>query len=306
MHKANVRANEYFWDRWTDIYKVPSPHELARKQIYQSENWKLDGAKYLFFVTSEEPTQYCCFSPNSRTTSMTQKCFDVGVHFAYDNYMIPVYLGNPNMYFDNYSRNKLHIRIDRYSETLRAINEVEIIIPILDEFNYHQVNEILDACILIVNTASLCLLQNMYDHLSKYCANIRIIAQEYWKWSEQEIDYYVTVQNSMRGDELNESVLTRRNDCKAGISEYAYCPDQKIYPCPAYYYHRLDPIGDINSGISSDFASLVALNRSPDCTNCKSVYCQRCSFVNTLRHGMPNIPAEIQCKINLQNSNNFE
>ena len=299
MHKANVRANEYFWDKWIRIYNMPSPHELARKQSYQMENWKLDGAKYLYFVISDKSSQYCCFDSKNRMTQMTQKCFDEGVRYAYDNYMIPVYLGDPSGYLDNYSRNKLHIRIDKYSKTLCAISSVEIIIPIIDESNYQQVNEPLETCILIVksDTVSKCL--KMYNHLSMYCSSIRVIAQEYWKWGDREINDFIITQKRIQGDELDVIGLAYRNDCKAGVSEYAYCPNQKIYPCPGYYYYGLEPIGDIDMGISNDFASLVALNRSQECVKCNSSQCQRCSLVNTLRHGMPNIPANIQCKINL-------
>jgi hypothetical protein len=213
--------------------------------------------------------------------------------------MIPVYLGDPSGYLDNYSRNKLHIRIDKYSKTLCAISSVEIIIPIIDESNYQQVNEPLETCILIVksDTVSKCL--KMYNHLSMYCSSIRVIAQEYWKWGDREINDFIITQKRIQGDELDVIGLAYRNDCKAGVSEYAYCPNQKIYPCPGYYYYGLEPIGDIDMGISNDFASLVALNRSQECVKCNSSQCQRCSLVNTLRHGMPNIPANIQCKINL-------
>ena len=297
MHKANVRANEYFWDNWIRIHDVPSPHELARKQIYQLENWKLDGAKYVYFVLSSEMPSYCSFTTSDKNTVMTKKAFEDGVRYTYNNCMIPVYLGDPISYFDSYSRNKLHVRIDRYNDHFKPINEVEVLIPVFDNQNYRQIKEHFETGILVITNKSLPFFKEMYEHLTEFCFNIRVVAQEYWNWSIEQVHEYTTIFRCLETDSTEGSSI-QNNNCKAGVSEFAYCPDQQFYPCPGFYYMGFDSIGSIDNGISNSFAELMVDSRSPDCVLCVNHNCPRCSLVNTLRHGMPNIPARIQCILN--------
>ena len=300
MHKANARVNEYFWDKWIMVNDQPSPHEMARKRVYQIENWKLDGAKYLYIMLSDSAPSFCNYIPHKAESCMTSDIFYNAVHFAYENQMIPVYIGNPVPYFTTYSRNKLHVRIDRYENTLNAINSVDVILPIFDINNYTLLTEMIDACILSVEETSVAAFSTMFHYLQTYAANIRIVTPGYWTWEEQVKSDYVNQLRCIQVVTDSSNSPSGRNDCRAGITEFCVCPDGKIYPCPGYYMYDLNPIGDVATGISSDFSALVNIKKSKDCMSCSRSNCQRCSLVNTLRLGMPNIPADIQCRFNLR------
>ena len=298
MHKANVRVNEYFWDRWIEQNNQPSPHELERKNAYQAENWKLDGAQYLYLMLSDEEPSFCNYSPSETGKFMTKEDFDKAVHFAYNNYMIPVYVGNPESFFDSYSRNKLHIRIERYSNLLQLNNPIEIFLPIFDSKNFQELDHRIEACILSIDSCSISSCIEMYSYLKQYSSNIRIVTPDYWTWSENIKRSYIEELEQLKSSGLFANT-DDRNDCRAGSTEFAFCPDGKIYPCPGYYFNKLHALGDCNQGISKDFSSLANITKSSDCMSCNCTSCQRCSLVNVLRHGMPNIPAKIQCEYNL-------
>ena len=299
MHKANVKVNEYFWDRWIMQNDQPSPHELERKRAFQIENWKLDGAQYLYFLLSDNETSFCNYASGITGVRMTQEVFDQAVQYAYENHMIPVYIGDPTPFFTTYSRNKLHVRIERYSEHLNEINSVEVIIPIFDSENYQLLNHNIDSCILRIESSGVSKYCTVYKHLKKYAHSIRTVIPNFWTWDSKTSAAYLSQLKQIRSSYNQADSLMVRDDCRAGITEFAICPDGKIYPCPGYYFKHINSLGDCVQGISTDFASLVDIHRSLDCLECNHKECQRCSLANTVRHGMPNIPAKVQCEFNL-------
>lgn len=48
MHQAQVRANDYFWDRLAQCVDFVTPRETERFNAYNGAGWRLDGAKYLW------------------------------------------------------------------------------------------------------------------------------------------------------------------------------------------------------------------------------------------------------------------
>jgi hypothetical protein len=90
MHKATVRANKYFWDKFERLTGLPS--ERA-KQAMDSEHQK---KKYLQFITSDNITPHCSYRNTKSTNNiMTPEVVENGIAFCEANGYTPIFLGTP-------------------------------------------------------------------------------------------------------------------------------------------------------------------------------------------------------------------
>lgn len=67
----------------------------------------------------------------------------------------------------------------------------------------------------------------------------------------KEIVLYVQKENVLKELNLLTDIffITNHGNCKAGEDVFTYAPDGKIYACPAFYYEKMESIGDVNIGI---------------------------------------------------------
>ena len=302
MHKAQIRANEYFWDKLALKLKCSTPYEKNRREVYTTANWRLDGAKYLYFILNEEGVAHCNYATStSKFGSMDMETYNRGIRFARENHMIPVYLGNPKDYIDNsVEKYKLHIRIDYLSKKLEEINEIEYYIPIIDINNYTDIHNPYDTCILRVTANSVGYLDKIIHRILEYVHRINVVKIDYQFWDENTINEYTFQLQRIPADVNKRINLSNDIDnlcCKAGISEFTYAPDGKFYVCPAFYYNGNLSIGDPESTIFVPDGELYTEAKSASCGSCSVKHCQRCYYLNYTAHGMVNYPSKKQCTL---------
>lgn len=305
MHKAQSRANRYFWDRLLDYIDDITPFELNRLQKYKSSGWSIKGAKYLYFLMSNEETSHCMYNtPQYKSRlEMSVETLDQGLAYAYKNDMIPVFLGDPGEKLSKKESRKLHVVIANADLLSAPRSEMEVLIPVVN--NAKSENCIhSDICIYQFNKNSLGDLYNDLIALSANYRRINIKPQDLDLWNEDDIENYkvqIDKYNEYRKENYvaNLNILGTANDnyCLAGTNDLTLAPNGKFYICPAFYHNFTDDdIGDIENGIYVKDPILFSNSKTADCGKC-NVNCMRCKYINIKCTYAINIPADIQCKL---------
>jgi CXXX repeat peptide maturase len=302
MQKAQVRANEYFWYKFTKTTGLPSPfmnERIRRLNITRSN--------YLQIITSDNITPHCNYKNNAKMNNvMSNEIFNKGIFFAENNGFIPVILGHEK----GLQLNSTYLKILSSKEVDKTSDENNITV-----FNNNLENiSILNSnCILLINRDNI---QNLYDFvfkLSKKSERINIILKEIEYYSSSDLERYenqldkikqLVYESYKMENPIEINVLTdilncsQMSNCGAGLNTFALAPNGKIYICPAFYFDNpVNCIGDLDNGINFDFHNLLRLDNAPICQNCDSYHCKRCVYLNRKLTNEFNTPPKIQCQL---------
>lgn len=106
-------------------------------------------------------------------------------------------------------------------------------------------------------------------------------------------------------------VLNKMNNCNAGNTSIVLAPDGRFYPCPAFYYEKVESpqmglggpdnapysIGDINNGLDIKNQQLYKIENAPICCKCDAFQCRRCIWLNRKTTKEINTPSHEQCVV---------
>ena len=304
MQKAQVRANEYFWNRFTEVEDTISPHEKKRKEYYESENWAPDGAKYLYFLVDENCTPICHYHGSGQGLTMSKEIMEKGLCYAEKEHLIPVFIGNPYALLDRVHKNKLHIVFSDSFDKAFLDNPICEFIPV---YNGQSLQAPIhsNACILLVNRISLRHLSDDIKRIVDFSMRINLKFSDIGEWEQSDFELYheqLDYLNESEHQKLNVFAHTelRENSCKAGVSEFTLAPNGKIYSCAGYYYScpdnsicEVDSISQINTITTS----LYDHTKSLKCNSCNNSHCEQCTLHNYLMNGFTNLPAEKFCDL---------
>jgi len=93
-------------------------------------------------------------------------------------------------------------------------------------------------------------------------------------------------------------LLTRMNNCDAGITHLTIAPDGNGYICPAFYYDdEADTLGYWSDIVKKAPANhqLLDLGCAPICSRCDAFHCKRCVYLNKKTTLEVNVPSREQC-----------
>ena len=91
-------------------------------------------------------------------------------------------------------------------------------------------------------------------------------------------------------------LLTRMNNCDAGVANVTLAPNGRFYLCPAFYYaNEEDSIGDPYAGLDIRNQQLLQLDHAPICRHCDAFQCRRCIWMNGQLTMDANTPSHQQC-----------
>ena len=91
-------------------------------------------------------------------------------------------------------------------------------------------------------------------------------------------------------------LLSKMNNCGAGVSNITLAPNGKFYVCPAFYYEdETDDIGDLEHGLNIRNKQLYRLDHAPICRHCEAWHCKRCVWLNRKTTLEVNTPSHEQC-----------
>lgn len=301
MHKANVRAIEYFWDRYSKASGLESPREVYRKQRTEAKGF--EDYKYLQFITSDNITPHCCYNSNKKSdAAMSETTLEKGMKFAKENGYIPVFLGKSGQVPGEF------IEIDDSKSPY--VQEGTIVV--LD--NNAEISKASSGnFILLVSRDNVGQISQFVKKLYPAGGRVNIILEEIEHWVQKDVEIYSQQLDSLcdfvfntyeEENPLEINVLTdifslkSIAGCGSGVNNFALAPNGKLYLCPAFYFD--DPessIGDLDRGINIKSKRLFELKNAPLCSSCDANHCKRCLFINKKMTKEINTPPRIQCLI---------
>ena len=114
-------------------------------------------------------------------------------------------------------------------------------------------------------------------------------------WIEQEYMNGNSPQWNLLTDRM---MLSKMNNCDAGVTTITLAPNGKFYICPAFYYEDKDDItGDLYDGLNIPNQHLYKLDYAPICSHCDAYQCRRCVWQNRRMTREVNTPSHEQCVV---------
>ncbi len=303
MHKANVRAANYFWDK---VGKKLKDEENPRKDEIKKHRASFN--KYLIIYTDSNASPHCGYfntsNMNNEKTSdhMSEETIEKALAFADSNMMTPVFVGAVPEKYSNYTK---------MIDALKATTGNNVI-AIFD--NHCDSNQKFKICNLLVSSKSL---SKMFDMVKKIFENnephrVNIILQDIWNIKDSDVQVYKMqlqkisdfILNSDRHIVVNllngfNAFNDKPYGCECGTNTFTVAPNGKLYTCPAFYFEDKDYfcVGDLDNGFSFDDAREFKIESSKKCNACKNLSCNRCVYINKKMTNEFRVSPEIQCEL---------
>ena len=310
MHKANVRANKYFWKRY-ELETGKTSDRVIEKVLFSKHN----ELKYVYFITSDDAPSFCNYTKRyNEGNYMSKDLYDNALKFCLDNEVLPIFLGSYEIDLD--SEKKVFFEIDRR----RIFKNPQISITVVDEYSENIETPVINY-ILRKNE-----IRKLKNTIERFCNNgikrINLFISDMNLWNDSDITLYEDQLHGLceyvvdlfveRGVFLQINVLSDRimleknetRDCAAGINSVALAPNGKFYVCPGFYFTNPDwNIGNLKDGIDFSEKRKYFRGKSAMCLECDANACKRCLLDNKITTGEVNVPSSTQCKISFVEAN---
>lgn len=308
MHKANIRANKYFWEKYATRTKKISEREKYWLNLLRDKEWVTKNAKFLYFITKDNVDPHCCYETGGESI-MDSKIFEKGIAFCKENNLFPIFIGQSEQ-TTSYLQNHAGYIIDSTPSNYQL---ADVYTDYVDNFvSDTQCN----MAILNLSDQKIMHLYNYFSKLSEKYNRINLVLHNIEGFNEklillytqelQKIKEYI-LNNYKLGRLIEFNVLTDALynhsliDCKAGSGSFALAPNGNIYACPAFYFDN-SHTGIVCSVEENNFEKKLKLyfdNQLPMCSSCNALHCKACRFLNIKSTGEFNIPSDKQCAISL-------
>lgn len=292
MHKANVRANNYFWGKLAEV----TNGKIDRIQHYNSIK-----EKFMIIILSDDIEPHCSYENNKKSNRVMSESMLLEVlEFCILNNFQPILIGDLSNY-DSKANLKQYINVtsSKYSD----LNENNIIV--YNNINEHIVKSL--NYIVSINKNIIGEISLLIEKIISVSPNARlnIVIQDVELWSEDNFyDYeeqlklisninkkYKEIGYNLDINIISDEYNTEDSECSAGIDTFAFAPNGKLYICPGFYFEDEENyLGDLN-----EFKSLDELSYYK-CTDCQSK-CLKCKFKNKKITNEYSIPSMQQCRI---------
>lgn len=304
MHKANVRACEYFWNELESKTGIKSQRRIIRTERERRNNAK----KYFMIITSDKAVSHCSYD-NNGSDVMSEKLFMDSLQYCRDNDFIPVILQDDENLFKYEDKDCLTImkRSDK--------NKINGGISVLD-LNLDDASKIVDSnsiVILKVDKNHINSISEEIIRLAETYNRINLIFKDIEKWDDMDLRNYenqlektinVVILNYKNNKKIEVNVLTdllnqtKMNNCGSGQSTYSIAPNGKVYTCPSIYFTSpQEYIGDLENGFKTNYEELFNFEKLGVCSKCEAFHCKGCKYLNKLLTDEVTVSPKIQCNI---------
>ncbi|CAK7010999.1 radical SAM peptide maturase, CXXX-repeat target family [Tissierella sp.] len=304
MHKARVRANNYFFSK---LYNVC---DIERESNHNNK-------KSLYFLLSDDYTTYCCYeNKNKPNREMKDGVMLKGLDYAQENFMNPIFV---------HSINSKCLELKKEYEAYDILHIIPIkhfnlaqeygfkrILPVYDMKNAWDEKVFIDNIIINIREDEINRLSEAIDELIKFSNRININItgldkyfkeKEYKKQMEKISDIITKIweeEGILKEINLLTDILflEKHDNCKAGENTFVLSPTGKIYTCCAEFSNIEDHfIGDINEGITEEYgARLYKVENSNLCRICSAYQCKDCVYINRKNTKEYNVSPSFQCR----------
>ncbi len=292
MHKANVRAIDYFWNKLD-----PFLNGLENSRTAIIHRASIKEVKHLILYMDNMDTPYCLHGDKSNdyiNQKMSQDMIENAIKFAEKNNLKPLF----------YNHGYLTDVID--------IAKSNMSISVVDLKNLYECNlsSIINLLIDKISIESIFL--GFKYLLDKNVTRINFILSDIQFWSDEDLSLYseqlINVASFIKENELSVKINVLHDvtvseriyyGCDAGVNSYTLAPNGKIYICPAFYFENADKysIGDLDNGFVFKYGECLYNNKFPGCSGCKNYNCRRCLYLNKMMTNEYSISPDIQCKV---------
>ena len=93
----------------------------------------------------------------------------------------------------------------------------------------------------------------------------------------------------------DRTMLSKMNNCNAGVDSITVSPDGNFYICPAFYLSNESPCGKCESDVVIPNKHLLGIKYAPICRECDAFHCRRCVKLNKDLTLEVNTPSHQQC-----------
>ncbi len=312
MHKARVRANDYFWEKLARKENIKLNKNAYLRQM------RIPAKKILNVLLSGDSPPICSYDahgPGKKNQTLridilekylaAAKKENFYINFIYPNHEID------DVYKPLIAAARFQITKPYKGErSASKLEDGEIFIfkvgqPVSPEFS----------CVNVILHVVKDQLEFLKDYVSKLFSQevlrINLVIDDLTQWEEYDMALYKKVLSAIsriiidafqKNRPKSFNVLTDRlqldkmNNCNAGIEHVTLGPDGKLYLCPASYYKN-QPLEQEELNISDKLAFLLKMENAPICNHCDAYQCRRCFLLNIEQTGELNIPGEKQCVI---------
>lgn len=312
MQYAQAAANDYFWDQLAEVIDEPSPREQRRKKTFLGSSFSGDGYRYLYIILNENSTSFCMYHGRKESSAnMSDDTFKQCWVYARENFMLPVFLGNPEKYMSPGNWNQYFVIIDSITNVLKMERfQFQTVIPVVNAETYTQVNSQYITGIVLIDKHSVSKVFEIVQYIAPYFTklNLRIPDLDTWEKADMEEynkglkrimswwgqrNYSDLLINTVPTDEMCEE----KQYCSAGTSTWAVSPAGNLFYCPAFYYQGSSKIGDVWNGMEEYDKNLFGPRKNTACRECPRIACKSCYALNERCSHAVNIPAEKQCML---------
>ena len=307
MHKARVRANNYYWARLENALG-----KVDREKAYYKQN--------LFIMLSDDSSIYCNYSKPSIEQEITRIGEDVlleAADFTENEFFNPILLHSNDSDLSDKAiqifKNQRTFNLFEH-DSKNIFNGENNVLRKIKSVTHKALlsKKIIDteSTILIVDDCDLKYLAEDIERILYYSKKVNLILHTNYKnidYQEYESQLNKVIQllynYTIKNEEKQVDVITdhlfsiTRRECEAGVNSFTLAPNGKIYVCPAVYFATPNNyIGSVKEGIDKDKLILYSVDESPVCSNCSVKQCKRCFFLNKEYTGEYNTPSTMQCK----------
>ncbi|EKO1913383.1 radical SAM peptide maturase, CXXX-repeat target family [Clostridium botulinum] len=300
MHKAQCRANNYYWGRLEDEFGI-------HRESYGIQK------KHLYMMVSDSIEEHCNYISSSQSNEiMSQKTLYDGYKFAYNNFFKPIIMHSKNLDIEKnlnfrFPLEKINIYGTNYNNEINF--DIEKDIQVITQSDINKCSNLTNIIFVVEEND----LQNLASNISILLENVDRINLNIKYSNKFNLTMYKEQLNSIvdilleyfkKGIIKEINVITdtlyikKMDNCEFGENNFALGPNGKIYICPAFYFEDKNSfIGSLEEGINLKDENLFKFKNAPICKNCDNYQCNRCVFFNRKYTNEFNIPSSLQCRI---------
>lgn len=300
MHKARVRANNYYFARLKNIKGIGKEQSIPMK-------------KTMLFLLGDDFVDFCSYGNQSVSSrKMDKSTLEKGLKFAGENFYHPVFLHSVSE-DTNFEPEILkdyeitHIRPAAQYERFYPEDADSIPVFTLDSLKYDagektnviltvKQNEISDL------SGAVSELLNRYDRVNLKISNqnTAFYFKEYKEQLQKIKDEIVRIYREegilKEVNAITDILFSEHHEiCGAGDTLLAYAPDGKFYVCPAFYAEKKEAAGNLKDGILLKNRHLYTQEYAPLCSCCDAYQCENCIFINKMNTWEVNVSPDFQC-----------
>lgn len=299
MHKAQVRANEYYFTQLYQRYGIERQNKPEKKQVY--------------LLLADNYVTFCHYKNNRimQSTKIEQRTLDDCLKYCYDNFFQPVLVHPKDEVMQVESKwleemESVHIvSADLYQKELKLPGSI---LYVFNEKNVDIEVEELDNCILnlsVKNVAQLAkCVEKLWDKIKRI--NVNLLELDLGLDEEEYKNQLISICSMLnqRFSEREINVLTdlqyleTYDNCKAGERTFVMDMKGQLYNCVGLFEEQLEEmIGTATEGvINQKDRHLYTIDYQPLCQHCDTYQCRNCIYLNKKVTREVNVSPSVQCR----------